>query len=123
VRGAAGGTRRERGGLENEVLAALAAGGPMTPRQVLEHLDGQLAYTTVMTTLTRLNEKGAVSRQSCGRTFTYSLADRAQARARQMRRTLDGARDREKVLARFLDELDPSDVPVLRRLLRRSTGR
>ncbi|MDQ1664942.1 MAG: hypothetical protein QOH75_973, partial [Actinomycetota bacterium] len=29
----------------------------------------------------------------------------------------------EQVLARFLDELGPDDVPVLRRLLRQAKGR
>ena len=116
-------SRRDRGELENEVLAALAAAGPMTPRQVLDHLDGDLAYTTVMTTLTRLHGKGAATRESTGRTFAYALADRSTVPARAMRRTLDTAPDREQVLARFLDELDPDDVPVLRRLLRQAKGR
>jgi predicted transcriptional regulator len=115
-------TRRDRGALENEVLATLAAGA-MTPRQVLGHLGGHLAYTTVMTTLARLHEKGAVTRESSGRTFTYALADRSSVQARAMRRSLDAAPDREQVLARFLDELDPTDVPVLRRLLRREQAR
>jgi predicted transcriptional regulator len=115
--------RRDRGALENEVLAALAADGPMTPRQVLDHLGNELAYTTVMTTLARLHEKGAATRQSTGRTFTYALAAGSTVQARQMRRTLEAAPDREQVLARFLDELDPADVPVLRRLLRKGKGR
>jgi hypothetical protein len=34
-----------------------------------------------------------------------------------MRRLLDGREDRTAVLARFLDELDPGDVPVLQQLL------
>jgi predicted transcriptional regulator len=114
--------RRDRGALENEVLAVLA-GGPMTPREVLEHLGGDLAYTTVMTTLARLHEKGAATRQSTGRTFSYALADGPSVRARAMRRTLDAAPDREQVLARFLDELDPDDVPLVRRLLRQGKGR
>lgn len=113
--------RRDRGALENEVLAALAT-GPMTPRAVLAHLGGDLAYTTVMTTLARLHQKGAATRESSGRTFTYALADGSSVQARAMRRTLDAAPDRELVLARFLDELDPDDVPVLRRLLRQSKG-
>lgn len=95
----------------------------MTPRQVLDHLGGSLAYTTVMTTLSRLHEKGAVTRESSGRTFSYALADRSSVQARAMRRTLDTATDRERVLARFLDELDPGDVPVLLRLLRKSRDR
>lgn len=111
--------RRDRGALENEVLAVLAAGGPMTPRQVLERLDASLAYTTVMTTLARLHDKGAATRESTGRTFSYALADGSTVQARAMRRTLDAAPNREQVLARFLDELEPSDVPVLRRLLGR----
>src|SRR6478735_8673649 len=115
--------RRDRGELENEVLAALAANGPMTPRQVLDHLGGDLAYTTVMTTLARLHEKGAATRESTGRTFTYALNDGATVPARAMRRTLDGATDREQVLARFLDELEPDDVPVLQRLLRQAKRR
>lgn len=114
--------RRDRGALENEVLGALST-GPMTPRQVLEHLGGELAYTTVMTTLARLHEKGATTRESTGRTFTYALADQSNVPARAMRRTLDAAPDRDQVLARFLDELAPDDVPVLRRLLRQAKGR
>jgi predicted transcriptional regulator len=117
-----GAARRERGALENEVLAALA-GGPLTPREVLKYLGDELAYTTVMTTLTRLHDKGAVSRESTGRTFTYALADGSRVQARAMRRALDTAPDREQVLARFLDELDPVDVPVLQRLLRMGNGR
>ncbi len=114
--------RRDRGALENEVLAALAS-EPMTPREVLERLGGDLAYTTVMTTLARLHEKGAATRESTGRTFIYALADGSSVQARAMRRTLDAAPDREEVLARFLDELDPDDVPMLRRLLREGKGR
>lgn len=114
--------RRDRGELENEVLAALAA-GPLTPRQVLDTLGTTLAYTTVMTTLVRLHEKGAVTRESTGRTFTYALTDRSTVPARAMRRTLDTAPDREGVLARFLDELDPADVPVLKRLLAQARRR
>jgi predicted transcriptional regulator len=117
-----GTARRDRGALENEVLAALAS-GPMTPREVRRHLGEELAYTTVMTTLARLHEKGAATRESAGRTFTYQLADGASVQARTMRRALDAGLDREQVLARFLDELGPDDVPVLRRLLRQAKGR
>src|SRR5215210_5001798 len=47
--------RRHRGGLEHEVIAVLAAAGEaMTPGQVRDALGAGLAYTTVMTVLTRL---------------------------------------------------------------------
>ena len=44
--------RRQRGGLEHEVVAVLAEhGAAMTPGQVRDALAADLAYTTVMTTL------------------------------------------------------------------------
>jgi predicted transcriptional regulator len=59
--------RRQRGGLEHEVIAVLAAdGGAMTPGQVRDALGAGLAYTTVMTVLARLCGKGAVTRQRSG---------------------------------------------------------
>ena len=113
------GGRRERGELGNEVLAALgAADTPLTPAQVLAEIGGDLAYTTVMTTLTRLHEKGVVTRERTGRAYAYSLADRASVTAHQMRQVLDSGADRQVVLARFLDELRPDERPVLARLLR-----
>lgn len=111
--------RRERGELANEVLATLAAAdGPLTPAQVLAELDVGLAYTTVMTTLVRLHEKGVVTRERVGRAFAYTPADIATVTARRMRDVLDSGENREVVLARFLDELRPDEVPVLARLLR-----
>ena len=116
--GRSGRNRRDRGDLENEVLAALAAAGrPLTPGEVLATLDRDLAYTTVMTTLSRLHAKDTVTRERAGRAYAYAPADTATAAARRMRRLLDGGADRTVVLARFLDELDPGDVPVLQRLL------
>jgi predicted transcriptional regulator len=115
------GRRRDRGDLENEVLAALAAAGrPLTPGEVLSALGRDLAYTTVMTTLSRLHAKDAVTRERVGRAYAYAPADTATAAARRMRRLLDGREDRSAVLARFLHELDPGDVPVLQRLLAES---
>ena len=111
--------RRERGELANEVLAAVAAAeAPVTPAQVLAELGDDLAYTTVMTTLARLHEKGVVTRERVGRAFAYAPADTAAVTARRMRQVLDSGEDREVVLARFLDELGPDERPVLARLLR-----
>ncbi|MCW2675953.1 MAG: CopY family transcriptional regulator [Modestobacter sp.] len=112
------GHRRERGDLENEVLATLAAAKrPLTPREVLAQLERELACTTVMTTLARLHAKDAVTRQRVGRAYAYAYADGATVAARRMRRVLDGGDDRTVVLARFLGEREPGDVPVLQRLL------
>ncbi|MFB7511435.1 BlaI/MecI/CopY family transcriptional regulator, partial [Streptomyces broussonetiae] len=64
--------RRARGELESSVLAALwAADGPLTARQVLERLPGELAYTTVLTILSRLYDKGMLVRHREGRGYAY----------------------------------------------------
>jgi predicted transcriptional regulator len=114
---------RERGGLEREVLAALAAAGePRTAQQVLDDLDRDLAYTTVMTTLSRLHAKGALERSAAGRAFAYSLPGTPEAAgnsvaARRMVRLLDAGTDRASVLARFIADLSPQDEAKLTELL------
>jgi predicted transcriptional regulator len=111
--------RRGQGELEGQVLAALGqAPGAVTAGWVQEHLGGTLAYTTVMTILTRLHAKGAVARRRAGRSFEWTaVADEAGLAALRMRRVLDAEADRETVLARFLTGLTPGDEQVLRGLL------
>jgi predicted transcriptional regulator len=111
-------SRRQPGRLEDEVVAALAAArGPLTTGEVLEELGTDLAYTTVMTTLTRLYEKGMVTRERVGRAFAYQLTTPESRVARSMHGALEDSPDRDLALARFVDDLDPADIPVLRRLL------
>lgn len=110
--------RRPRGQLENEVLAALAAAGhPLSPAEVAAQVDSRLAYTTVMTTLSRLHDKGAVNRKTAGRGYAYTPADRSAMTATKMRKLLDGGQNRSTVLARFVEELPDTDRPLLQRLL------
>lgn len=117
VPGASG--RRARGELESDVLAALWAGtGPLTARQVREQLPGDLAYTTVLTILSRLYDKGMLVRHREGRGYAYAPArDEASHTARRMRSLLEGGSDREAVLARFVSELSAQDEHVLHQLL------
>lgn len=86
-----------------------------------EHLDGDLAYTTVITILSRLYAKKAVTRSRQGRSYAWTPAsDEAGLAALRMRRVLDGERDREAVLARFVSALSPGDEARLRALLSRA---
>ncbi|MGX5210931.1 BlaI/MecI/CopY family transcriptional regulator [Streptomyces violaceus] len=111
--------RRGQGELEALVLSALReADGPVTAGWVQERLGGDLAYTTVITILTRLLGKGAVSRERAGRSFAWTPAsDQAGLAARKMRKVLDSEMDREAVLASFVTGLDPDDERLLRGLL------
>jgi predicted transcriptional regulator len=114
---------RPRGALEREVLACLAAADrPLTAGEVLADLGGALAYTTVMTTLTRLQAKGVLTRELSGRAYVYAVAgDPAQVEAsltaHRMRRVLDAGSDRAGVLARFVADLSPEDERLLSDLL------
>ncbi|MFF1507198.1 BlaI/MecI/CopY family transcriptional regulator [Streptomyces sp. NPDC058326] len=111
--------RRGQGELEAQVVAALRqAPGARTAGWVQEQLGGDLAYTTVITILTRLHTKGAVSRERVGRSFEWTaVADEAGLAALRMRKVLDGEADRETVLARFVTGLSPHDERLLRDLL------
>ncbi|MED7951675.1 BlaI/MecI/CopY family transcriptional regulator [Streptomyces sp. BE303] len=111
--------RRGQGELEAQVLAVLQqAPGPATAGWVQERLDGDLAYTTVMTILSRLHAKSAVSRTRSGRSYLWQAAsDAAGLAALRMRRVLDGEADRDAVLASFVTALLPHDEELLRTLL------
>ncbi|MFJ8442662.1 BlaI/MecI/CopY family transcriptional regulator [Kitasatospora griseola] len=112
--------RRGQGELATEVLTVLhGAPGPVTASWVQEQLGGELAYTTVMTILSRLLAKQAVSRSRVGRAYVWSAAADAAAglTARRMRRLLDTEPDRDAVLASFVTALTPEDEQLLRSLL------
>jgi predicted transcriptional regulator len=110
------------------VLACLAAAGrPLSPGEVRAELGDQLAYTTVMTTLSRLYAKGALSRQPAGRGYAYELPggpDAAQASmtAHRMLQLLEAGGDRAGVLSRFVADLRPEDEELLSGLLGEAPG-
>ena len=66
--------RAELGSAELEVLKALWESGPGTVRQVLESLHRRgrkVAYTTVLTVLTRLEQKGYVASDKSELAYVY----------------------------------------------------
>ncbi|WP_316523451.1 BlaI/MecI/CopY family transcriptional regulator [Kitasatospora brasiliensis] len=111
--------RRGQGELEAQVLAVLQrAPGPAAAGWVQERLEGDLAYTTVMTILSRLHAKNAVTRTRSGRSYLWQASsDAAGLAALRMRRMLDGEADRDAVLASFVTALLPHDEELLRALL------
>lgn len=114
---------RGRGELEREVLAAVAAAGrSVTANEVMGQLQPGLAYTTVMTTLSRLAVKGALQRELDGRAYRYSFAGEpeqapAALAAHRMRKLLEGREDRAGILTRFVEDLNEEDAAVLRGIL------
>jgi predicted transcriptional regulator len=117
--------RRAAGALESAVLGVLwNAAGALSPGEVRELLartdaaGGSLSYSTVVTILTRLHEKGSLSRERDGRAYRYApVADEAGLAARRLSQLLDRSADREAVLSRFVADLSERDESLLRSLL------
>jgi predicted transcriptional regulator len=112
-------SRRAAGQLEAAVLDVLQhAGSALSPGEVRELVGGDLAYTTVVTILSRLHAKGLLDRHKAGRVFRYApVTDQPGLAARRMARVLDEEADREAVLSRFVSALSDRDEALLRKML------
>ena len=111
--------RRPSGRLEAEVLMTLmASAAPMTAAEVRSALDNRLAYTTVLTVLSRIADKGLAIKQRRGRADIYTpVRDPAEITAMRMRRLLESDDDRAAVLTRFVSSLSGDDERLLLELL------
>jgi predicted transcriptional regulator len=112
------------GPLGAEVMRVLwDEGGPCTPRFVLDRLNAQrdtpLAYTTIMTVMSRLAEKGVLGRSPARRGYAYEplARDAAEIAVRTVVRDFGDA-----AVAHFVAEAraDPKLRRRLERLLRDS---
>ena len=117
------GDRRGFGELEGAVLAALwAADKPLVPAEVQEAVGSELAYTTVMTILVRLHDKGVIDREKAGRAYAYRpVVAESDVVADQVRRLLERGNSRSAVLQGLVDGLEPGDERLLRELLSKAT--
>ncbi|MEU2741018.1 BlaI/MecI/CopY family transcriptional regulator [Streptomyces sp. NPDC007095] len=111
--------RRPGGALEAEVLAVLQASRQArTPGEVLRWLGDGLAYSTVVTVLSRMFDKGLLTRSKQGRAYAYApIADAHGLTARRMHQVLESDPDREAVLSRFVEDLPARDEQLLRQFL------
>lgn len=111
--------RRGMGALEGAVLGQLwAAGRPLSPLEVRTAVADELAYTTVLTVLTRLWHKKLVDRAARGRTYVYwPLVSEAELTAQRMRSVLERSADRQSALASFVGSLSPGDEQTLRHII------
>jgi predicted transcriptional regulator len=111
--------RRPMGALEGDVLACLwNSTVAMSPGEVRDQLDQDLAYTTVATILVRLANKHLVSRERAGKVYLYRpvLAE-ADLAAQRMHDLLAKADNRKAVLSRFIDSLSTRETKALRQML------
>lgn len=109
-----GGTNAFLGPLETAVMERLWKRQQATVRDVVDDLSRSrsLAYTTVMTIMTRLHTKGLLTRDRDGKTYVYRPAcSRDEHRARLSRDLVRGLVDEfgDVALAQFTAELDSVD--------------
>jgi predicted transcriptional regulator len=120
--GAAKPSRKDFGPLESEIMDAVwHAARPVSVREVVEGLNEPRAYTTVMTVMSRLAEKGVLSRRKVGRGYSYEATapDAAGIAVKDVLRTHG-----DVAVAHFVDEAraDPSLRRRLQRLLDEADG-
>lgn len=105
------------------VLGLLDPATPASVQEIQEKLareGSELAYTTVMTVLGRLHDKGVVSRTRDGRRYLYRAAKHAPAMTKRIVSRIQRALfpgDRAQPILALLDDDDLSvdDLRVLRR--------
>jgi Predicted transcriptional regulator len=107
---------------ELDVMTVLWNFGTATVSEVREELHDKLAYTTVLTVLRTLEEKGYVKHEDEGRAHRYRpTVDRATAGTTALRRMLSTVfgGSAELLLTNLVNDqkLSPADIKQLRRLL------
>ena len=113
--------KRGFGELEFEILNLLQENGRMTVRQVHQALGGEDKYTTVMTVLRRLADKGLVTQHRGDRAHRYeAVHGRDELVAGLMMDALDQAvdmPDRTAALVHFVESVGSDDLHALQRAL------
>jgi len=110
---------------ELDVMSVLWDVGPATVAQVRERIADELAYTTVLTVLRTLEQKGYVGHTEDGRAHRYKpLVKREVAGRTALRRLVDKVFDGspELLLTQLVSDKDLSDEE-LRRLRKVLAGR
>jgi predicted transcriptional regulator len=110
------------GGLEGRVMQVVWGGGEWSVRDVHEAFSGELAYTTLMTTMDRLFRKTLLARRRLGKAYVYSArvtpGEFRQGAARGLLHRLLGA-DRESarpVLSCIVESVSERDRELLEEL-------
>ncbi|MFQ5637779.1 MAG: BlaI/MecI/CopY family transcriptional regulator [bacterium] len=119
------GLRKILGDLETDIMEILWKREELTVRQVYDLLKGQrkIAYTTVMTVMSRLAEKGLLQKIKAGVAFVYrTTSSRDEFTRSILSRVFDGLLQdfTTPAISQFLDsveDVDPEKMADLARLI------
>lgn len=116
---------RAFGHLERDVMRAIwQSADPLTGHQVAAKLSPQrdIAYTTLITVVERLREKGLLTRVRDGRSYRYrALVSADDYAASLMTQVLEDSANRQGALLRFAGQLDGEEAATLRAALEEAT--
>jgi predicted transcriptional regulator len=123
---AAGGLVKVLGPLETKIMQIVWREKSITVKQVHRRLQdnperSDIAYTTVMTTMTRLADKGILHRRRDGLAYVYTPAvTKDDFETMMVRRVLDGLMDdyEDETIDYLLDYLAEHDPQRLQRMQR-----
>lgn len=111
------------GPLEEQVMHILWSHGQLTVREVINHLPGDLAYTTIATVLRHLGRKGMVTVVKDGRSARHAVTmSREEYTAGVMDQALEASRDRTASILHFVDSIGEDDRALLREYLQAQDG-
>ncbi|MFE9372588.1 BlaI/MecI/CopY family transcriptional regulator [Streptomyces sp. NPDC006711] len=113
---------RQLGELEDAVMTRVWQWNrPVTVREVLEDLQRErsIAYTTVMTVMDNLHQKGWVRREVDGRAYRYTaVSTRAAYAAALMNEAWSRSDNRAAALVAFFGMMSPEEREALRDAVR-----
>lgn len=117
------GIRQVLGDLEADIMELLWKESPASVRDIHENLASErsIAYTTVMTVMGRLAEKGLLIRKQHGRAYLYEPTQtREQFCSDAISTVMEGLLGGfgEPVLSHFVDTVDSDDTAKLDELIR-----
>jgi predicted transcriptional regulator len=114
------------GELETAIMDVVWVSHPISVRDVLEKLDRGCAYTTVMTVMQRLFDKGMLKRKLVDNAYQYAPAiPKDQFVEQTVRKAVDQLCNGfgDVALAHFVDALDDVDEKRLEKLRRKLSPR
>lgn len=125
------GLRKILGDLETDVMELVWVGGEMTVRQIHEKLKSRrnIAYTTVMTVMSRLAEKGLLRKVKEGAAFVYrATSSREEFSRSTVRKVVNGLLGDFTVpaISQFVDSIgdsQPENMEELARLIEQKRKR